>query len=54
MRDDRLRAAEADRGAKSQIVAAGDPAGRKSLLDAANASLQSYVDSGIRLRSPQI
>jgi hypothetical protein len=55
MRDDRLRAASADRGAKSpQIVAAGDPAGRNSLLNEVNASLQNYIDSGIRFRSLQI
>jgi hypothetical protein len=46
MRDDRLRAASADRGAKGpQIVAPGDPAGRASLLNEVNASLQNYVDS---------
>jgi hypothetical protein len=40
MRDDRLRAA-VDRGAKSpQIVAADDPAGRVSLLNEVNDSLQ--------------
>jgi len=55
VRDDRLQAASADRGAKRpQIVAAGDPAGRASLLNEVNASLQNYVDSGIRFRSPQI
>jgi hypothetical protein len=40
MRDDRLRAASADRGAKSpQILVAGDPAGGASLLNEVNASL---------------
>jgi hypothetical protein len=54
MRDDRLRAA-VDRGAKSpQIVAADDPAGRVSLLNEVNDSLQNNVDSGIRFRPTQI
>ena len=46
MRDDCLRAASADRGAKDpQIVAAGNPAGRTSLFNEVNESLQNYVDT---------
>jgi hypothetical protein len=50
MRDDRLRAASADRGAKSpQIVAAGDPAGGASLLNEVNDSSQNTAEGIIRM-----
>jgi hypothetical protein len=45
MRDDRLRAASADRSAKGpHIVAAGDPAGRASLLKEVSHSSAQPVD----------